>query len=212
MKVEINLNDLQIAHLKNLNNNHYAGSKQNLCTNRPMHFVQSKVYNYYPLDYAFNFLSDYTISFYIGNWTETYDDIYELLEALANNNDYKFSNDEEKIQDLVISYEEAMYTVVNGIHICDEEDYIRAYASKFGYDYSIVEVVAKHGEYQDVAFFFTLDCAKNYMEYQSHNLSEPRTFSKSCGYSNSGDYEPLYDTLMALGKILNEGENENDTV
>jgi len=50
--------------------------------------------------------------------------------------------------------------------------------------------------------------AKRYMEYQKHNLTRPRTYTVSGGYSNNGEYEPFWNLLMAAGqKLLKENQS-----
>ena len=58
--------------------------------------------------------------------------------------------------------------------------------------------------YRNVAYFFILAEAMHYMQYQSHNLHNPRTFTYSSGYANHGDFEHFWDLLLSIGKMLNE--------
>ena len=69
------------------------------------------------------------------------------------------------------------------------------------------------GEYKNVAYFFTLKNAKEYIKYQGHNLYKPRTYSYSPGYDNRGEYDHFYDLLISIGRQLNytEGTDEKRT-
>jgi hypothetical protein len=56
--------------------------------------------------------------------------------------------------------------------------------------------------YKPVAYFFTKEEAKKYMQYQSHNLISPRIYTANAGYGNYGDYPVLQNLLLKLGKEL----------
>jgi hypothetical protein len=64
----------------------------------------------------------------------------------------------------------------------------------------IVQSTSQDGTYHDIAYFFTLAEARRYISYQNHNLRTPRIYTVGPGYSNSGDWEPFYDALQALGE------------
>lgn len=206
MEIKINLSDEQIKHLKVLSRDHFPGSDKNLCTDRPLHFVQTKRFNHYPLDYAQDYLMDYTIAVYDNDACKTYS-----LEDFIDKEIYAHGIEAPENLNL-IPYEEAYNNGIDGKAIYDETDYVKYYLNKFGFDCSgleeEIEIVAEHGEYEDVAFFFTLEEAKRYIKYQAHNLCEPITYSKCCGYSNYGDYKILYDTLRSIGDTLNKEEVE----
>ena len=52
--------------------------------------------------------------------------------------------------------------------------------------------------YEDVAYFLTDKEAKDYCKYQSHNMNEPRSYVKYCGYANQGYLPKLLDMLKTL--------------
>jgi hypothetical protein len=66
------------------------------------------------------------------------------------------------------------------------------------------DLVPNVPQYRNVAYFFILEEAKRYMQYQGHNLISPRTYTFSSGYDNRGEYEHFWDLLLAIGKMLNE--------
>lgn len=66
-------------------------------------------------------------------------------------------------------------------------------------------------KWRTVSYHFTLQSAKDYIQYQRHNLTQPRTYTVAPGYSNNGDYEPFFDFLMAAGTALLESEKEENT-
>ncbi len=57
-------------------------------------------------------------------------------------------------------------------------------------------------KYQPVAYFLTIKEAEDYIRYQGHNLTNPRVYIYSMGYSNEGDLVHLYPVLLKMGKKL----------
>ena len=60
--------------------------------------------------------------------------------------------------------------------------------------------------YRPIAYFLTRAEADKYVKYQSHNLREPRVYTRSCGYSNNGDLQCLYQLLLRIGRQLNHND------
>ena len=58
--------------------------------------------------------------------------------------------------------------------------------------------------WSNVAYFFSLEEARRYKEYQKHNLKNTRIYAECPGYSNNGDWEPFYDLLTSIGRTLLE--------
>ena len=52
--------------------------------------------------------------------------------------------------------------------------------------------------YENVATFLTDEKAQHYLEYQAHNLNNPRTFVDYTGYANYGYLPKLLDMLKEL--------------
>jgi hypothetical protein len=63
-------------------------------------------------------------------------------------------------------------------------------------------------KYRPVAFFLTRYEADRYVEYQSHNLNNPRVFTYSAGYANYGEIPTIIKLLKRMGEEL---LNENNT-
>lgn len=68
---------------------------------------------------------------------------------------------------------------------------------------------AEEGEvvyyYSDVAYFWILEEARRYVQYQRHNLDHARIYTVAAGYGNEGEYEHFYSLLMKMGQqLLNE--------
>jgi hypothetical protein len=61
-----------------------------------------------------------------------------------------------------------------------------------------------HRRYYPRAYFLTRVEAERYVKYQSHNLREPRVYTRSCGYANYGDLQCLYQLLLKMGQQLNQ--------
>lgn len=60
--------------------------------------------------------------------------------------------------------------------------------------------------WEPAAYFLTRAEAEKYCQYQKHNLSNPRVFSRYVGYSNSGDLAELMLLLRDMGETLLKGE------
>ena len=58
--------------------------------------------------------------------------------------------------------------------------------------------------YRPIAYFLTRAEADRYVKYQSHNLTKPRVYTRSCGYGNSGDLQCLYKLLLRMGQQLKD--------
>lgn len=188
MKIEIELTEQQEKFLKEFASKQYPGAKDNLCTSMPIHVVQSRDDIYFEAD------SEY------GDDTVFVDDDREFETA-------------EEVLELYYEDEEPPIPIVPyefGMNLTDKEGKERfitspeAYFEVYEMGWDDIRYVTRVKRYKDVAFFFILDEAKRYMEYQGHNLNNPRTFTYSPGYSNYGDYEHFWMLLMNMGKQLNE--------
>jgi hypothetical protein len=191
--INIELTEQQEYFLKKFASNHYEGSKQNLCTYKPIHLVQTSRERVVNPDYD---SPDKVVWISKDDYEEQYDSVEELVRGY-----YKY----DKCPIEIISYEDAYnkdeFIGVYGDEfvISDEKDYLKAY------DIDLDDYYKTHIEYyyETVAYFFSLDEAKRYIEYQSHNLNNPRTYTVSMGYANKGEYEPFWDLLMSIGVKLN---------
>lgn len=59
-------------------------------------------------------------------------------------------------------------------------------------------------EWRNAAYMFSLEEARRYIAYQRHNLTDPRVFAESPGYSNDGDWDPFYEFLQATAMKCEE--------
>ena len=60
--------------------------------------------------------------------------------------------------------------------------------------------------YEPVAYFLTRVEAEKYVKYQSHNLNNPRVYTRYMGYSNCGDLQALSKMLLRIGGELDNEE------
>jgi len=139
--------------------------------------------------------------YHVNDWQEDYDSPQELIEA------YWEQRGECPIE--IISFDEAyaqsefIDVTGEGQVIVEEGDYLAAY----GISEEFYHKVNIGYRYRTVATFFILDEAKKYLEYQGHNLTNPRTFTVGGGYSNKGEYHHFWELLFKIGENLNkEGE------
>lgn len=61
--------------------------------------------------------------------------------------------------------------------------------------------------YKPIAYFLTRKEAEDYCKYQSHNLKQPRVYTRNMGYANQGDLKVLTDMLLRIGRELNKERN-----
>jgi hypothetical protein len=191
MKIDIELTKMQEHYLKLFAKNQYEGAKDNLCTYKPIHAVQTQRSRVAAEGYDYD-----KIVYVVPDWEHEEYQINTLHEFIEQY--YEYQEKECPVQ--IINYDDAYKLCeIKGVD---------------GEIYAILDVEEQRVEYfyEDVSYFYTLQSAKEYLQYQGHNLTNPRTYTKSGGYDNRGEYEHFWDLLMALGVKLNESEadtNEN---
>lgn len=195
-QITIDLTERQERFLKEFAAKHYSGSHANVLTSKPIHFVQTRRERVVDPDYE----SPDKTSYVVPDWVEDYDSPHELVEAY-----YSDDRDDEcpiPIVSFDEAYEMAEFIGVDGEEhvILDKKDYFEAY----GIPSNLYCEVAVAYYWDIVAVFFILDAAKEYMKYQSHNLTAPRTYTVGAGYANKGEYEDFWDLLFKMGCQLSE--------
>lgn len=190
MKLTIDINDEQVRFLKQFAEKQAEGSRDNVCTRKPLHLVQTERIEYVH-DGGDN--GDYNV--FINA-----DDVE--LPIFENERDLVLKYGEYDDPDDVMDFETAYACdSVNDMIITDYNDYFEAYGIT-----SPIERLSAVRRYETVAYFFILENAKAYMSYQSHHLKNPRTYTVTCGYSNKGEYESFFDLLMSIGQQLNSND------
>lgn len=191
-KIEIEITEAQEELLRKFAAKQYPGADDNLSTVCPIHVVQTRRERIVNPDYDdVDIISYYNTDMELG-----FDSLEEMVEYYYEDDDIEFK---------IIPYEESKGNDIIGsngetYHIYDEDDYLEAYGIN-SYD---VEKVYVGYYYDNVAFFFIRDEAKDYMRYQGHNLTSPRIYTFGPGYANYGDYVPFWNLLMSIGQKLNE--------
>lgn len=199
-EITVSLTEKQEKFLKLFAANHYPGTRDNLATNRPIHIVQTKILHYIPYNQdVTGYYEHLSLVFGCNEFDCPMSWIKDETELVKH---YYDARDEEPPFPIK-PFNELQYTRVPGkngedIWVDDYQDYFTAYGIH------LVSMAWEKEHYKDVAFFFILKEAKNYIHYQGHNLKEPRTYSDSPGYSNQGEYEHFYDLLLRMGQKLNE--------
>lgn len=187
-QITLNVSDTQARMLAQFAENQAPGSPDNVCTHKPLHLVQTQ---------------DVT---YIFDDGECDDPVFKMLNPYDMDGDFEnpedlvrayFNQHPEDGHPEIISYDDAYFyglALPSGEerHIYNEKEYFAAY----GIQALRLSRVIK---WRAVSTHFTLAEAKRYIQYQAHNLRNPRTYTISGGYSNNGDYEPLWDFLFAAG-------------
>ena len=192
--ITINLTDEQERYLKEFSLKQFSGSKDNVGTDRPLHVVQTQYNRVVDPDHE----DPDKVSYFVPDWCEDYESMQDLIKAY-----YQHESDGCPIEivDYDVAYEASEFIDVNGDEpiILSEDDYLEAYGIPKDFYYKVNTVF----DYRTVAVFFILDEAKKYMEYQGHNLTNPRTNTIGAGYANKGGYHHFWDLLFNIGKQLN---------
>lgn len=193
-EITISLTDEQEKFLKEFSAKHFSGSKDNVCTNHPLHTVQTQDTRVVDPDHE----DPDKVSYFASEWGEEYETMQELIKAYYK---HEYRECPIEIVDFQEAYDADEFIGVDGdgYVILDENDYLEAYGIPKDFHYKVNTVF----DYRTVAVFFILDEAKKYMEYQSHNLTNPRTFTIDAGYANKGEYHHFWELLFNIGKHLN---------
>jgi len=201
-KITFELTDKQVELLKEFNSKHYDGAEDNRYTCDAIHVVQRERKGFIP--YVDELLDYYDGEDMRYTWDDDYEVWYEKPEELVE--DYYDGNGEDCPIEIK-PYEEVEYSLITDVYgeevyIHDEEAYIKAHGI------NNIHIAFETKEWEDVAFFFILDKAKAYRQYQAHNLGKSRIFTYSMGYDNRGDLPVFRDMLLAMGKQLNGEEGK----
>lgn len=201
-QLTIDLTEQQEKFLKIFAEKHYEGAPDNLYTANAIHFVETKRYNYIP--YHTEIAAHYDSECLVFTTDDDYDywtsDETEIIRDTYDNDDCPVP---------IKSFRDLEYTHFTGVD--GEERFISDYDDYFeSYSVTIKAIAWRQEYYEKVALFYILDEAKRYMEYQKHNLNEPRTFTESAGYANYGDFVHFRDLLMTMGKRLINREEKKE--
>jgi hypothetical protein len=200
--LEIELTEKQEEFLKEFAKKQYPGADDNVYTCNAIHAVET----YRPIYHPYH--EDLTDHFDGMDMVFTTDESYETWhdsEVEAVEEWYKYRNEDPPIK--IVPFKELdckdiIVTNSDGeedeIFVTNYEDYFKVYGINW-YAASWLQ-----DNYEPVAFFFILDEAKRYIEYQRHNLTKPRTYTYSSGYSNYGDFNHFRDLLLSMGEKLNK--------
>ena len=197
-EITVSITEEQGKYLKEFSAKQCEGSKDNVGTHHPLHLVQTQDEVVVDPDYE----DAEKELYHVDDWQEDYDSPQEMIVA------YWEQQDEECPIEIVsfdesYSQDEFMDVTGEGQVIVFVKDYLTAY----GIDEEFYCIVNIGYRYRTVATFFILDEAKKYIEYQGHNLTNPRTYTIDGGYANKGEYHHFWELLFGIGESLNkEGE------
>lgn len=191
MKIELNLKDERVVNLlKTFASKHYCGAEDNLYTDRPIHLVQSKQYNYVPYSSELITEWDWELCFVEqGDYGESTDEV-EFLSDYFEIDAAPF----EELEGVDLEYKGGDFVIY------DYDDYFEYY----GLDKSDYEIMCRRHYWETRAYFLIREEAEKYKKYQAHNLGESRIYTDGYGYSNCGEWIGFYDLLLHIGDKLNE--------
>lgn len=199
-KITVTLTEEQEKFLKTFAEKQKAGADDNLFTANALHVVENKVYDLIPYsDEIAHYFEDIPLTFTTDedyeNW---FDDETSLIKDW-----YEFHDTDCPIE--IKPYQEVDCCYLIGVDnkkrfITNREQYFMSYGIE------IKGIAWKKYHWEKVAYFFIREEAKKYLEYQKHNLREPRIYTYSAGYGNEGDFIPFRNLLMEIGTELNKEE------
>lgn len=197
MEIKLDIkNENTLGFLKEFYEKHCLDTKDNVCTYKPIHLVQSEVYDYVP--YSDELLSE---------WSDDYELCFiDTYDNDVSDNEVKFLEDFFEI-DYAKPYEELegknLELKGGSFIIWDYDDYFEYY----GLDKSDYQLACRKPRWETRAYFLIRNQAERYKEYQKHNLGKSRIYTDSSGYSNYGEWEDFYDLLISIGReIHNNGD------
>lgn len=199
-EVTVQVTEKQAQFLKLFAEKQGSGKEDNMGMNKPLHIVQNlswdiipyseEIEEYYDRDDLY-FTTDDDYEEWFGSEVENIKNYFNSIGGKSHTeikpfNDVKY----EKIE------------AANGIliDITDYYDYFAAYNVPANLSW-------RKKRYTNTAYFFILDEAKKFMEYQGHNLNEPRIFTVGQGYGNGREYEHFYSLLQTIGNQLIKESN-----
>ncbi len=188
MNINIELTEVQEKFLKEFASKHFSGADDNLCTCNPIHCVQSERFIVVPY----------------SNGVDDYEDKGKVVFVISEDDPEEFTSSVDLIIDYFDRKDKGLnQSQMDGLQEIDDYHNAEEYFKENGIDEE-VRVLYKIPYWEDVAFFFILDQAKSYLKYQKHNLGKSRTYTKSAGYSNYGDFNPFRELLIKIGTQLND--------
>lgn len=194
MKITVDITEEQVAFLKQFAANQKEGSKDNLATYKPMHFVQEK--RYYTVPFHDDVADELggTPVFRIKGYTEWMEDISECIRMYLEDARVQgwFHKERMEVPD------------VEPFNGSQTEDAFREYLEEYHADWAGYEIAIRLYHWNTVASFFILKNALAYKKQQAYKLTEPRTYTAAPGDANNGEYEPFWDFLMRAGTQLLE--------
>lgn len=200
-KIEIELTEQQEKFLKLFAEKQYPGADDNVYTCNTIHAVETYRPIYIPyhedqVEYYDGLPLKFTTDYDYEQW---HDSEEELVQEW-------FERREETPPFEIKAFREIEYETfeVNDdeIFVMNYDDYFKVYGIEW---YAATWI---KDDYEPVAFFFILDEAKRYIEYQRHNLTKPRTYTYSSGYANHGEFNHFRDLLLSMGQKLNKEEGD----
>lgn len=205
-EITLTITNEQVKFLKQFAAKQYHGADDNLCTSYPIHVVESTFYSYIPHHEDLNdYFDDETLKFCFDEERENwFDEPHELVEEWM---EYADLDSEVPVKEYDALYGLTVESIEGkSVYVCDYESYFKVYGVEN------LQMAWTEKQYKPEAYFFTLDEAKKYMQYQRHNLRQPqvRVFSHAVGYDNRGDIPHFWELLMQAGTKLNESKKETE--
>lgn len=196
-EVTIQLTVEQEKFLQTFAQNHYHGAEDNASTANAFHVVENKHYDYIPYsEDLVNFFEDLPLCFttdtdYDRWWTSE----EELILDYYAEHDKVCPIEVKPFQDLL--GDSVPNTKGEMVEILDWPHYFERY------EVPLQAMAWQKVYWEKIAFFFIKEEAKKYLQYQGHNLHQPRIYTYGAGYGNEGDYIPFRDLLLHIGQTLN---------
>ncbi|WP_342423108.1 hypothetical protein [Paenibacillus sp. FSL E2-0178] len=179
-KLEFELTEQQEKFLKEFAEKQYPGADDNVCTVNAIHAVETYRPRHIPyhedfVDYYDDLPLIFTTDTDYDNWLDSeVKAVQEWYDGRGKEPDIKIVPFKE-LEYKTIELKNSDGDLEEEIFVMNYDDYFKAYRINFS------AAAWLQDNYEPVAFFFILDEAKRYIEYQGHNLTKPRTYTYSSG-------------------------------
>lgn len=213
MKIELELNDVELYYLKQYAKVYEKERKVDLTSN-PIVLVQNTSYRHSFGDNPYD-KDGYDLTINCNLITEdnpifSYEEVFNVIIQEAEKRiEAKYTNKEEQKEIKKKFLDELLDFKYDVKHYSDyyiacrfDSKYIEFKVEIDMYPYEII--------YDTVAYFLTREEAEKYIEKQKHNLKNPRIYTVSAGYNNFSDYTTLSNLLLNIGKKLNNPKYKID--
>lgn len=196
-QISVMINEQQEKFLKMFAQYHHVGAEDNRCTHMPIHVVQSKQYSIVPFskDIA-DYYKENTLVFSLPPYHNDWE-----TDETAVVQQFWWDFNERMCPIEVKPYQSLKQT--EGVGVNGTSVFIQSYADYFRfYGVELYSMGWQVESYQNIAYFFILKEAEEYLQRQKHNLVKPHIETHGAGFGNNSEYHHFWSLLLDMGTQL----------